>query len=244
MGEILGNSKYGTDTLEVISAANNFNRWMYETIKPHCRGQILEIGSGIGNISRFFIEDGAEISLSDIEISYFPRLKEKFADKENMKGMYRLDFSDKNLENNHPEMLGKFDTIFALNVVEHIPDHEQALRNAMKMLRPGGRVVILVPAFQSLFNGFDTQLDHQRRYTRKSLQKLIEESGFTLKSAQYFNFIAILGWYISGTILKKEMIPNGQMKFYDKLVPLWKVIDFFTSRIAGVSVIQVGEKSA
>ncbi len=244
MGEILGNSKYGTDTLEVISAANNFNRWMYETIKPHCRGQILEIGSGIGNISRFFIEDGAEISLSDIEISYFPRLKEKFDDKENMKGMYRLDFSDKNLENNHPEMLGKFDTIFALNVVEHIPDHEQALRNAMKMLRPGGRVVILVPAFQSLFNGFDTQLDHQRRYTRKSLQKLIEESGFTLKSAQYFNFIAILGWYISGTILKKEMIPNGQMKFYDKLVPLWKVIDFFTSRIAGVSVIQVGEKSA
>lgn len=243
MSETKGNSKYGTDTLEVISAANNFNRWMYETIKPHCSGQILEIGSGIGNISRFFIEDGAEISLSDIESSYFPRLKEKFANKENLQGMYLLDFSDKNLAINHPELLEKFDTVFALNVVEHIPDHEQALRNALKMLRPGGKVVILVPAFQFLFNGFDKQLDHQRRYTRKSLQKLIEGSGFTLKSTQYFNFIAILGWYISGTILKKGMIPNGQMKFYDKLVPFWKIIDFFTSRIAGVSVIQVGEKS-
>jgi 2-polyprenyl-3-methyl-5-hydroxy-6-metoxy-1,4-benzoquinol methylase len=140
-------------------------------------------------------------------------------------------------------MLGKFDTIFALNVVEHIPDHEQALRNAMKMLRPGGKVVILVPAFQFLFNGFDKQLDHQRRYTRKTLKKLIEGSGFKLKSTQYFNFIAILGWYISGNILKKEMIPGGQMKLYDKLVPLWKIIDFFTNRIAGVSVIQVGKKS-
>jgi len=242
MNETKGNSKYGTDTLEVISEADNFNQWMYETIKPHCSGQILEIGSGIGNISRFFINDGAEISLSDIESSYFPRLKEKFGDRDNLKGMYLLDFSDKNLEKNYPEMLGKFDTVFALNVVEHIPDHEQALQNAKKLLRPGGKVVILVPAFQFLFNGFDKQLDHQRRYTRKSLKKLIEESGFELKSTQYFNFIAILGWYISGTILRKEMIPGGQMKLYDKLVPLWKIIDFFTSKIAGVSVIQVGEK--
>lgn len=243
MSEIKENSKYGTDTLEVISEAGHFNRWMYETIKPHCSGEILEIGSGIGNISQFFIHDGAEISLSDIENSYFPRLREKFGDKKNLKGMYLLDFSDKNLEKNYPEMLGKFDTVFALNVVEHIPNHEQAMRNAMKMLKPGGKVVILVPAFQWLYNGFDEQLDHQRRYTRKSLKKLIEGSGFELKSTQYFNFIAILGWYISGTILRKEMIPGGQMKLYDKLVPLWKIIDFFTSRIAGVSVIQVGEKS-
>lgn len=128
MSEILGNSKYGTDTLEVISEAQHFNRWMYETIKPHCSGEILEIGSGIGNISQFFIQDGAQISLSDIENSYFPRLKEKFGESKNLKGMYRLDFSDKNLEKNHPEMIGRFDTIFALNVVEHILDHEQALK--------------------------------------------------------------------------------------------------------------------
>lgn len=242
MNEIKGNSKYGTDTLEVISAADNFNRWMYETIRPHCSGEILEIGSGIGNISRFLLEDGAALSLSDIESSYFPRLKEKFGEMPNLKGMYRLDFADKDIEQNHPELMGKFDTVFALNVVEHIPDHEQALKNAKKLLRPGGKVVILVPAFQFLFNGFDKQLDHQRRYTRKTLQKLIESSGFTVKSTQYFNFIAILGWYLSGTVLKKEMIPGGQMKFYDRMVPLWKFLDFFTRRIAGVSVIQVGEK--
>ena len=117
MSEILGNSKYGTDTLEVISEANCFNRWMYETIKPHCRGEILEIGSGIGNISQFFIHDGATISLSDIENSYFPRLKENFGKYPNLQAMYRLDFSDKKLEENHPGLIGKFDTIFALNEI-------------------------------------------------------------------------------------------------------------------------------
>lgn len=244
MSEVKGNSKYGTDTLEVISEADKFNRWMYETIKPFCNGNILEIGSGIGNISQFFIHDGAKISLSDIESSYFPRLKENFGDRENLNGIYHLDFSDKNLEKNHPEMLEKFDTIFALNVLEHIPDHEQALKNAMKMLRLGGKIIILVPAFQSLYNSFDKQLDHQRRYTRKSLKELIESSGFIVKSSHYFNFIAIFGWYISGNILNKKMIPNGQMRLYNALVPLWKVIDFFTSRIVGISIIQVGEKRA
>ena len=243
MSEILGNSQYGTDTLEVISEAKQFNRWMYEIIKPHCKGKILEIGSGIGNISEFFIEDGAEISLSDIETSYFPLLKEKFSEKKNLKGIHLLDLSNKNLEKNHPEMIETFDAIFALNVVEHIPDHEQAMKNALKMLRPGGKVVILVPAFQWLFNGFDEQLDHQRRYTRKSLTQLLEGAGFKVIHKQYYNAMGVLGWYVSGNILKKKMIPGGQMKLYNSLVPLWKVVDFFTQKIIGLSVVQVGEKS-
>lgn len=242
MSEIKGNSQYGTDTLTLISGADKFNRWMYDTIKPHCRGNILEIGSGIGNISQFFIKDGAEISLSDIETSYFPQLKEKFTENQNLKSIQLLDLSDKNHGNNHPEMIGVYDTIVALNVVEHISDHEQAIKNTLKMLRKGGKVVILVPAFQWLYNGFDHQLDHQRRYTQKSLRALLECNGFQVKHAQYFNIIGILGWFFSGNILRKKNIPTVQMKLYNGLVPLWKLIDFFTQRIIGLSVIQVGVK--
>ena len=64
-------------------------------------------------------------------------MTEKFGKYKNLRGMHRLDFSDKNLEKIHPELLEKFDTIFALNVVEHIPNHEQALKNALKMLKKG-----------------------------------------------------------------------------------------------------------
>ncbi len=242
MTEATGNLQYGTDTLEVISSADRFNHWMYQTIRPHCSGSILEIGSGIGNISQFFVNDGAAISLSDFDRSYFPRLKEKFGSSPNLKGIYQIDFSVKNPEDLYPELIGKFDTVFALNVVEHIEDHHQALLNANKFLRPGGNVVILVPAFQFLFNGFDEQLGHYRRYTSKTLKNLMESADFEVIHSRYFNFIGTLGWFVSGNILRKKMIPGGQMKLYDTLVPVWKLVDSFTQKFSGLSVIQTGQK--
>jgi hypothetical protein len=99
-----------------------------------------------------------------------------------------------------------------------------------------------VPAFQWLYNGFDKQLDHQRRYTQESLRNLLEGNGFDVIHAQYFNVMGVLGWFFSGNILRKKNIPTGQMKLFNELVPLWKVFDFFTQKIMGLSVIQVGVK--
>jgi SAM-dependent methyltransferase len=242
MSELTENSKYGTETLEIISAADNFNRWMYETIRPYCHGNILEIGSGIGNISQFFVKDGADITISDIDISYFSDLENKFRGFSSLKGIHQIDLSEKKIEKKYPDLIGKFDTVFTLNVVEHIEDHRQALENAYKMLRAGGRVIILVPAFKWLYNGFDEQLGHYRRYNVRILKKLLESTGFRVTLSRYFNFVGILGWYFSGNILRKKMIPDGQMRLYNHLVPVWRLIDFFTHRFAGLSVIQVGEK--
>lgn len=244
MSEVKGNSEYGTKTLEIISDANSFNRWMYETIIPHCFGEILEIGSGIGNISHFFIEDGKNITLSDIEKRYFPQLKEKFGHHKNLGGIFQFDLANENIELSHPELINCFDTIFAINVIEHIPNHEKAIQNASKFLREGGKIVILVPAFQRLFNQFDKQLDHQRRYTAESLKSVLEKSNFKIIHSQYFNIAGMLGWIISGNILRNKIIPKEQMKVYNALVPVWKIIDFFTRKFVGISVIQVGEKKS
>lgn len=243
MAKQTGNLAYGTETLEVISDALNFNRWMFQTIRPFCTGNILEIGSGIGNISRFFLKDGAEISLSDFDAGYLPRLKTRFEKYDNLKGVYRIDLSDEKLETSHPGLVGKFDTVFALNVVEHIENHALALQNMNKLLRPGGKVIILVPAFQSLYNGFDEQLGHFRRYRTGTLKNILESAGFKVSHSRFFNSIAILGWFFSGNILRERIIPGGQMRFYDKLVPVWKVIDLFTKKFVGISIIQVGEKT-
>jgi SAM-dependent methyltransferase len=170
----------GPETLDVISEADNFNRWMYQTIKPHCSGNILEVGSGIGNISQFFLADNQEISLSDLSTDYFRILENKFSSYPNLKSLFTLDFAEKELETKYPQLIGKFDTVFALNVLEHVPDHEQSIRNCYKLLKPGGKLVILVPAFQSLFNQFDVALEHQRRYTPQTLKKVMSIPGFRL----------------------------------------------------------------
>jgi 16S rRNA A1518/A1519 N6-dimethyltransferase RsmA/KsgA/DIM1 with predicted DNA glycosylase/AP lyase activity len=68
----------GYQTLEVIAKADKLNQWIFETIRPYCHGNILEIGSGIGNISRFFIQNGYSITLSDTDEYYIDQLKKTF----------------------------------------------------------------------------------------------------------------------------------------------------------------------
>jgi SAM-dependent methyltransferase len=235
--------KSGTDTLEVISDAGKFNQWMYDTIKPHCSGNVLEIGSGIGNISQYFLNDHFDISLSDLSNDYFKILESKFGGYANLKGLFTLDFAEKDLELKYPNLIGQYDTVFALNVLEHVPDHEQSIKNCLKLLKTGGKLVILVPAFQSLFNQFDVALEHQRRYTPKTLKKVMAIPGFSIIHTQYFNVPGILGWYVSGKLMGKKAIPGGQMKLYDQLVPVWKVADWFLNPLLGLSVISVAKKN-
>ena len=236
------NSKIGTETLEGIAEADHFNKWMFDSIKPFCSGEILEIGSGIGNLSDFFIKNGYAITLSDISKTYFDKLNDRFKGHSNFKGSFLLDFAEAELEKKYPELIGQFDTVFALNVLEHIPNHNQAVKNCYKLLKPGGKLIILVPAFNLLFNNFDEELEHQRRYTMQSLSKVFEDNQFEIHYKQYFNFMGIMGWFFSGRILQKRMIPNGQLKFYDLLVPIWKLLDIPLKKIVGLSIIQVAQK--
>lgn len=110
-------------------------------------------------------------------------------------------------------------------------------------MKPGGNLIILVPAFQLLFNQFDVALEHQRRYTRKSLKKVMDIPGFSIIYTQYFNVIGILGWFVSGKLMGKNAIPGGQMKLYNQLVPVWKVVDWFLNPLLGLSVICVAKKN-
>lgn len=110
------------------------------------------------------------------------------------------------------------------------------------MLKPGGRLVVLVPAYPFLYNIFDRELGHFRRYRRGSLKRLFESGGFEVIHTQYFNAAGTAGWFISGTLMKKKMIPGGQLKLYNKLVPAFRIIDGLLGHRLGLSVIAVGEK--
>ena len=80
------NDVVGEATLDVISQADKFNSWMYNTIKPHCSGKVIEIGSGIGNISNFFLNDDFKLMLTDIRQGYCNNLQEKFGDHPQLPG--------------------------------------------------------------------------------------------------------------------------------------------------------------
>ncbi len=229
--------KEGEETLQTIAQAHRFNNWMYQSIKPYCQGRILEVGSGIGNISKSFIDDGFDIVLSDIRDQYCNSLKKKF-DKNDV---VLLDLVDTEFDSVFEAHLEQYDTVFALNVIEHIDKHDIAIKNIKKLLKPGGTCIILVPAFSFLYNTFDEDLFHFRRYSRGALKNVLNQE-LDVVYSRFFNPVGIIGWYLNGNILKKRQIPSDQMKHFDRLVPIFKIIDYFTRQLFGLSVIAVANK--
>lgn len=230
----------GLETLKSISEANQFNEWMYDRISPFCDGKILEIGSGIGNISEYFVRDKKNIHLTDIRDNYLDFLKNSFENR--VERIEKMDVVVDSFESDFKDDLGTYDAVFALNVVEHIEDDHKAISNIYKLLKPTGKIIILVPAYQFLYNSFDKALEHYRRYNRKNLSELIHGNGFDIVKCDHFNFAGMFGWFLSGHILKKETIPSGQMKLYNSLVPIFKVVDKVVMNKMGLSVVCVGEK--
>jgi len=232
----------GLRTLETIAKADKFNKWMFRTILPYCSGRILEIGSGIGNISQFFLESGYRITLSDIRNKYCDDLRQNFHEANTLDDVLLINLADQDFENTYTEYKDKFDSVFALNVVEHIKDDIQALRNCRFLLKKGGNLIILVPAYQRLYNNFDLELGHYRRYTKKTLSRIFKDCRFDIIHSQYFNLMGIMGWFLSGKVLGKKSIPKGQMGLYNILVPVFKILDKVTLESTGLSVIVVGRK--
>jgi SAM-dependent methyltransferase len=233
----------GKDTLHSFSRTYRFNEWMFSQIYPWVKGKVIEAGSGIGNISKLFIEKEKTIVLSDIRADYQLRLKRTFGNSAFCEGVVHLDLSIANLETEHPSLIGQFQTVVALNVIEHINDDHQAIINCKKLLKKGGRLIVLVPAFSFLYNSFDKDLQHFRRYTKKTIGELYLQHGFKVLHTQYFNFAGMIGWFISGNLFRYKKIPRSQLRIFERLVPLFRLVDIVLFRIAGVSVIAIGEKT-
>lgn len=229
----------GLETLKALEEASNFNQWMYDSIKPFCAGKILEIGSGIGNISHFFVKEKYDIFLSDIRNNYRVILKEIFpsiSDK-----ILDIDLLDKDFDKKYLSILGSFDTVFALNVIEHIKDDGQAIINCKKLLKKEGKLIILVPAFNSLYNGIDKNLEHYKRYTKKTLLAIITPH-LKVNETFYFNTFGILGWFLFGSVFRKTELQSTEISIYNKILPITKFFDKIFRSIVGLSVVAVATK--
>ncbi len=239
--QIIPADKIGFSTLLNISDVDEFNQWMFESIRPYVKGKTLEIGSGIGNISTMFVRSQLPLSLSDYSTEYFRLLRKRFVSEPLIEGIYPINLTDPDFETTWSHLLGSFDTVFALNVIEHIEDDRLAVDNCHKLLAPGGHLILLMPAYQGLYNGFDKGLGHYRRYTRQTMSGLLS-TRFDIIKIWHFNLAGIFGWFFFGTVLRGKNITKGQMNIYNRLVWLFRLTDKLTFRRIGLSVIGVGKK--
>ncbi len=227
----------GAATLSRLAAAPRYNRWMFERLRPWLGDRVLEVGSGIGNLSEFLM-DRSRVVLSDTDPRYLERLRERFA------GNAQVAVVALRLPTFHAELIQEqVDTIICLNVLEHVREDRLSLATLFRLLQPGGRLILLVPALPAIYGTLDRALGHFRRYTPAELRRKYDEAGFRMRHLEYFNLAGIPGWWFTGRVLKRELIPAASLRWFDALVPLFRLERFLPWRI-GQSVIAIGERPA
>jgi SAM-dependent methyltransferase len=134
------------------------------------------------------------------------------------------------------------DTVVCVNVLEHIPDDLGVLRDCHRLLPKGGRVLVFVPALQWLYGSMDATYGHHRRYGKEGLEKLMARAGFKVGASRYLNLLGILGWWINGKLLRRSIVPKGQMLLYDQVVRIVGSFERFLPRPIGLSLFCAGIK--
>ena len=209
------------DMLVAMSGARRFNRWMAETIRPWVKGDVIEIGAGIGNLTVLLSPGCRSYLATDTDEEHLSELRSRIAYSRNVT-TERCEFTSAHDIN---PLRGSADCIVCLNVLEHVLDDQAGLRNICLCLRPGGRAVVLVPQGPQLFGSLDEVLDHKRRYTESELRHKMSEAGFEVTESLPFNRATWPGWYLNGTLLRRRTLSRFQLWSFDLLVPWFRRID-------------------
>lgn len=226
----------GYVTLERMGKLSHYNDWIWEAIAPHVGNRVLEVGAGIGNMTRVLY--GRDLIVAtDVELPYLHILRNRFSRNPTVH-IHHLDLnSDDHLALKHYE----FDTVVCLNVLEHIENDEAALQKLYDVLVPGGKLALFVPADQRLFGTMDEQVGHYRRYSRDELRRVIEAAGFSVEMVRYQNIFGRFGWWLNGRVLKRAHLPAGQSRMFDLAVPLLRRLEP-SDPSTGLSLIAIGTK--
>lgn len=224
----------GQQTLESMSEAGWYNDWTINKFANFLQGDILEVGCGIGNFTSGLVEHG-KVWAIDINKNYVAQTKQRMGTKA------QVGLGD--IEKGRYFFTGeKFDSIVCLNVLEHIKDDSKALNNFFKLLKKGGKLILLVPAHQFLYGEIDRSIDHFRRYNKSQICERLKEIGFKIIKSRRLNFLGALGWFVAGKILKETIVKKGNIKVFNRVAPVFLRFENLIEPPIGTSVLIIAQK--
>jgi SAM-dependent methyltransferase len=228
-----------SEQLETSRDADNYNRWISDQFAPYVGQRVLEVGCGIGNLSRYWVDRQSFVGI-DTEPECIEKIKGRFGDRPSARF-----FQDRV---GAPDWVRRWsehraDTVVAVNVLEHIREDLEALRGWRDIVRAGGggHVCVFVPAFEFAFSSFDRRYGHFRRYTKETLRDKFLDAGLDLQELRYFNMPGLLGWWSTFVLFRRSEAVPGQVGLYDKVVvPIARAIEERITPPFGNSVVAVG----
>lgn len=195
-----------------MTRAKNYFAWQAALALPHLGRRVLEIGSGIGNFTQLLLDRELVIAL-EIEPACVEAFENRFRNQPNLIPVVRDASSSLTDLARH-----RLDSCVCLNVLEHIEDDLQTLRNIAQVLTAAGTIVLIVPAFPALTGPIDRNLGHHRRYTQASLRHLAHSAGLEIREMQYLNLPGFFAWWLNAHILRRQAQSESQIEIFDRFM--------------------------
>lgn len=226
--------------LEVLAELPNYYGWIIEKFRPWIKGQTMEIGAGIGTISKLIFDDADELLLVEPSAHLTEYLPPEIANSE------KVSIYNETLEHRLPQMADhSCDTVIMVNVLEHIEDDGAALKGLHRVLKPGGRLLLFVPALQFLYSELDRKHGHFRRYHLSPLDYKLQSHGFKIQYKRYFDLAGVLPWWLINTRGKKTDFNPAMAITYDRyIIPITRFVERFISPPLGKNIIIIAERDA
>jgi SAM-dependent methyltransferase len=227
--------EYIGEELDLVKDVHNWRKYWGKNIEAYLGEEVLEVGAGLGSNTSYLIQNESVKRWVCIE----PDVK--------LSSQIERSIHGKNIEV-HTGLLKdfpistKFDSILYIDVIEHIEDAESELELAVQYLKPGGYLIILVPAYNFLFSEFDKAIGHFRRYNKKMLLESIPGS-MKNKKLFYLDSMGFFASLVNKLFLHQDLPSIKQIQFWDKVIlPFSKVTDVFLFRSMGKSLIGIWQK--
>ena len=171
--------------------APRYRQWEFDLVAPFLGRTVLEVGSGFGYFAEKLAEAGLDrLVLSDPDQRCVASLRRRYADRADVEVVKvalpgRLDIGD------------PVESAVAMNVLEHIDDDAQALREVAAVIVPGGRIVLWVPAYMQLYGAFDRKIGHFRRYTPATISATVERADLSVRHVRPVNMLGAIAWWLA-----------------------------------------------
>ena len=214
--------------------------WQFEQFRSYVGERVLEIGCGVGGIIAR-LRGCSAIHGLDVEEDVLAAAKMRFANRPECQ-FSLLDLSTCPDSDIAQIQEARFDTVIAINVLEHVKDDVQLLNRIGQILVPGGHLLLLVPAHQWLYGSYDELDGHFRRYSRQLLKNSVATSGLEIVRMRYFNLLGALGWWFHYRLLNRKMHGSGQFRMMNRLIPWQRIAERVVSPPFGLSLVAILRK--
>ena len=220
--------------LASLGSADAYNRWILSSVKAHVRGRILEIGCGTGTFTMHLAALADHVTAVDIDPAFVAKARDITGAQANVD----IEQADASIS----YWRERFETVIALEVIEHIEDDRTVLTNLFRALVPGGRLILKVPAGPSLYGEIDRAVGHHRRYRYTDLANRVRQAGFGEIAVWHFNSLGAVGWWLNGKLLRRSHPPTDQVRAFDALVPVLRWVEDRWRPPIGLSLFAIASK--